>query len=66
MQSLVLLTFFFKVIKENPLVKEELKSALNPRKTRGGDVFHQARGFLTITLEVIKVHSRNLLTFPKI
>ena len=30
----------------------------------GGGVFHQAQGFLPITLEVIKVHSRNLVTFP--
>ena len=28
--------------------------------------FHQARGFLPITLEVIKVHIRNFVTFPKI
>ena len=28
-------------------------------------VFHQIRVFLPITLEVIKVHSRNLVTFPK-
>ena len=39
---------------------------LNPIRTGGGDVFHQARGFLSITSEVIKVHSRNLVTFPKI
>ena len=32
----------------------------------GGGVFHQVRGFLPITLEVIKVNSQNLVTFPKI
>ena len=37
----------------------------NPRRT-GGGVFHQARGFLPITLEVIKLHSRNLVTLRKI
>ena len=37
---------------------------LNPKGLRG--VFHQARGFLPITLEVIKVHSQNLMNFPKI
>ena len=29
----------------------------------GGGVFHRARGFLLITLEVINVYSRNLVTF---
>ena len=38
--------------------------AVNPIRT--GGVFHQARGFLPITLEVIKVQSQNLVTFPKI
>ena len=36
----------------------------NPIRT--GGVFHQAGGFLAITLEVINVHSRNLVTSPKI
>ena len=37
---------------------------LNPIRIGGGGVFHQARGFLPITLEVIKIHSRTLVTFP--
>ena len=44
-------------------VDGEWIASLNPIRT--GGVFHQARGFLPITLEIIKVHSRNLLTFPK-
>ena len=48
-----------------------MRDYLNPIKTGGGGggrgrVFHHARGFLPITLEVIKVHSRNLVTFPKL
>ena len=44
---------------------------LNPIKNGrggggGGDVFHHPRGFLPITLEVIKLLTRNLVTFPKI
>ena len=40
---------------------------INPIRTGGGEgVFHQFRGFLPITLEVIKVQSRKLVTFPKI
>ena len=31
-----------------------------------GGVFHQARGFLPITLEAIRVRSRNLMNVPKI
>ena len=31
----------------------------------GGGVFHQLRGFLPIALEVIKMRSRNLVTFLK-
>ena len=41
-----------------------LSNIFNPIRT--GGVFHQAGGFLLITLEVINVHSRNLVTFPKI
>ena len=49
----------------------EKKIRVNPVRTGGGGggvcVFHQVRGFfLPITLEVIKVHSRNFVTFPKI
>ena len=29
-------------------------------------VSHQFRGFLPVTLEVIKVHSRTLVAFPKV
>ena len=32
---------------------------------RIGGVFHQARGFLSITLKIIKVHSPNVGTFQK-
>ena len=42
---------------------DEVHNDFNPMRT--GGVFHQAQGFLPITLEVIKVHSPNLLTFPK-
>ena len=38
---------------------------VNPIRTGGGGVSNQARGFLPITLEVIKLHSRNLVTFLK-
>ena len=39
----------------------------NPIRTGGeGGVFHQDRGFLPITLEAIKVGSRNFVTFPKL
>ena len=31
-----------------------------------GGVFHQARGFLPITSEIIKLPYRKLMTFPKI
>ena len=42
-------------------------SRFSPIRTfGGGGVFHQDRGFLPITLEIIKVHSQNLVTFPKI
>ena len=41
------------------------KNFINPIRT-GGVVFHQAGGFLPITLEVINVYSRNLVTFPKL
>ena len=43
----------------------DITFCFNPLGT-GGRVFHQAGGFLLITLEVINVHSRNLVTFPKI
>ena len=45
------------------LTQEEWRE-FNPIRT--GGIFHQARGFLPITLEIIKVYSRNLVTFPKI
>ena len=35
---------------------------INPVRTGEGGVFHQAPGLLTITLEVITVHSRHLVT----
>ena len=38
--------------------------SFNPIRTGGGGVLHQTHGFLPITLEVIKIQSRNLLTFP--
>ena len=38
----------------------------NPIKDWGEGVFDQARGFLPITLEVIKVHRRNLVIIPRI
>ena len=38
----------------------------NPVRTGGGGIFYQFRGFLPITFEVIKVHSRKLVTFPEI
>ena len=44
----------------------EKKLVFNPVRTGEGGVFQQAQGFLPITLEVIKLHSRNLVTFPKI
>ena len=37
--------------------------SLNSIRTGGEDVFHKVRSFLPTTLEVIKVHSQNLLTF---
>ena len=39
--------------------------AFNPIRTGGGGggVSHQARGFLPITLDVIKVHSQNVVYF---
>ena len=50
------------------LVNLTLLKYVNPIRTGGGGggVFHQARGFLPITLEVMKVDSRNLVTFPRI
>ena len=49
----------------NPIMSDDnsLNELFNPIRTGG---FHQARGLLPITLEVINVHSRNLMTFPKI
>ena len=45
----------------------QANEAFNPITTGGGGgVFHQVRGFLPITLEVIKLHSQNSVTFPKI
>ena len=39
----------------------------NPTRTGGGGrCFPPGSRFLPITLEVIKEHSRNLVTFPKI
>ena len=41
----------------------------NPIRTGGGGggggCFHQFRGYLPITLEAIKVHSRNVVNFLK-
>ena len=40
------------------------KGVLTLQGLGGGGVFHQARDFVPITLEDIKVRSRNLVTFP--
>ena len=48
----------------DPLVTEGL--TLYELKEGGEGVFHKAQGFWAITLEVIRVNSRNLVTFPKI
>ena len=53
---------------DDDLLHNTLKEdSLNPvRIGGGGGVFHRVQGFLQITLKVIKVHSRNFVTFPKI
>ena len=57
----------FPLRESTSLMSGNCKRFINPVRTGGGGgVFHQVRGLLPITLDVINVRSRNLVTFPKI